>query len=119
MHINLLTQKYVRRVITTCALIGISGSLFAKSVDVQKAEAVASTENTNRLVLAAKYLEKTSASDFVIVEYTIQCCGTVAKPAVIASTRPALSQKIISEVAKWQFDERAKDSRVRQRIVFR
>ena len=116
MHIKINMKKCVRSLLITCALVGVTGSLLAKSPEVQKPSAYASQ---NRLVLAAKYREQTRSSDFLIVEYTIQKTGAVIKPTVVASTRPALSQKILAEVAKWQFDERARDSRVRQRIVFR
>ena len=103
----------------TCALLGGIGSLIADSVEIQEVQASTSIENSNRMVLAAKYQQQTADSDFVIIEYTILDSGTVVKPVVIASTKPALSQKLIAEVAKWEFAEQAKDTRVRQRIVFR
>ena len=72
----------------------------------------------NRLVLDAKFRTTTDNTDFVIVQYVITESGNVKKPQVIATTKPILTPKLLSEIQKWRFDRSAKESKVRQRIIF-
>ena len=119
MNAKSLTLRHLRKIIFACAFAGLTSSLFASSTSEKSTQSADSVENNNRLVLAAKYQEKTHASDFIIVEYTISTSGSVSQPRVIATTLPTLNKTILGELAKWEFDERSKNSRVRQRILFR
>ncbi|MEM9026626.1 MAG: hypothetical protein AAGB06_06795, partial [Verrucomicrobiota bacterium] len=57
----------------------------------------------NKLILDAKFRTKTDSSDFVIVEYVITESGGVRKPQVIATTKPVLTPRLLSEIPKWRF----------------